>query len=86
MDPSDKVRPSFSKCGTLLGGQARLVAMSRTTSIGGLLKAEFSLISMSPRSGGIEAPVMDAMFSGLWDLGEDSGDKVKDVECLTLGM
>jgi hypothetical protein len=60
--------------------------MSRTTSIGGCLKAELFRLSMSTRSGGIKPVVMDAVFSGLWDLGEDSGDKVKDVECLTLGM
>jgi hypothetical protein len=29
---------------------------------------------------------MDAVFSGLWDLGEDSGDKLKDIECLSVRM
>ena len=86
MDPSDKVRPSFSKCGTLFGRQEGLLAMSRTISIGGWLKAEFFHISLSTRSRAIEAVVVDGVFSGLWNLGEDSGDKLKDVECLSVRM
>jgi hypothetical protein len=29
---------------------------------------------------------MDVVFVGIWDLGEDSGDKLEDVECFTMGM
>jgi hypothetical protein len=29
---------------------------------------------------------MDVVFAGLWDLGEDSSDKLEDVECFSMGM
>ncbi len=29
---------------------------------------------------------MDVVFARLWDLGEDSCDKLEDVECFSMGM
>jgi hypothetical protein len=39
-----------------------------------------------PRSGGIGAEVVRSMFSRLGDLGEDAGEKLEDIESLTLGV
>jgi len=60
----------FFGCGVLLAGEG--------------LKDEVGFVAVSPRSGGVGAKISHIMFSRLGDLGEDSRQKLEQVEGLAL--
>ena len=43
-------------------------------------------VSASPGFGGIGSKVMNVMFAGLGDLGQDASDELEDIEGLFVGM
>ena len=43
-------------------------------------------VSASPGFGGIGSEVMNVMFAGLGDLGQDASDELEDIEGLFVGM
>jgi len=43
-------------------------------------------VSASPGFGGIGSEVMNVMFAGLGDLGQDASDELEDIEGLSVGM
>ncbi len=50
------------------------------------LQGEVFPFSIGARSQGVGAHVVDAMLPRLWDLREDSGQKLEDIEGLALRM
>ena len=43
-------------------------------------------VSASPGFGGIGSEVMNVMFAGLGDLGQDASDELEDIESVSVGM
>lgn len=74
--------PSFPESGSSLGVWERLIGLG----CGGGRSCDFEglLIAEHPRSGGIGPEVMRSMPSRLEDLGEDTGEKLEDVEGFAL--
>ena len=50
------------------------------------MKREAELVPKNPRPRSVGAKVVNAMFPRLWNLGEDSGDELENVEALAFGM
>jgi len=50
------------------------------------VKREAARLSENPRPGSVGAKIVSAVFSRLWNLSEDSGDELENVEALAFGM
>ncbi len=86
MNALDELCPSFSERGTPFGGQLRLRVGFGVLLAGERLQREVFPFSIGARSRGIGSHVMSAVFPRLWNLCEDSGQELKDIEGLALRM
>ncbi len=50
------------------------------------MKREAALFPENPRPRSVGPKIVNAVFSRLWNLGEDTGDELEDVEALAFGM
>ena len=84
MNALDELCPSFSERGTLFGGQLRLTLGLGVLLAGERLQGAVFPFSIGARSRGVGAQVVDAVLPRLWDLREDSCQKLEDIEGLAL--
>jgi len=83
---SNQICPSFPESGTLLGVGDGVAGLGGVLSGRSFFELEALFFPQRPRSGGIGSKVVWSMFSRLWDLGEDPGEELEDVEGLALGV
>ena len=50
------------------------------------MKGDAALFAENPRPRSVEPKIVNAVFARLWNLGEDSGDELENVEALAFGM
>ena len=86
MNALDELCPAFSERGAFFWGQFRVglgfgVLLARERLQGAVFP-----FSKGARSRGVGAHVVDAVLARLGDLGEDSGQKLEDIEGLALRM
>ena len=86
MDALDELCPSFAGRGALFWGQFQVrlgfgVLLARERLQGAVFP-----FSEGARSRGVGAHVVDAVLARLGDLGEDSGQKLEDIEGFALRM
>ncbi len=86
IDSLDELCPAFSESGTLFRRELELVfGWGRLVGAEGL-KGKASLFPVGPRFRRIGPKISHPVGSRLWDLGEDSRNKLEYVEGLTLRM
>jgi hypothetical protein len=78
--PPDQISPTLSEGGTMLGSQLRPIGCCIAVIYRCPFQLETVFFSQSARSRGIGPKVMNIMFSGFGDLGEDASDELEGIE------
>jgi hypothetical protein len=82
----DELGPAFSESGVFFGRKFELVFGWGGWVGAERLKGEVSLFPVGPRFRRIGPEIVSSVSSRLWDLGQDSRNKLEYVEGLTLRM
>ena len=86
IDAFDELRPTFSESGALFWRELGLGLGCGVVVVTEGVKREAALFPEKPRPRSVGSKIVNAVFSRLWNLGEDSCDELENVEALAFGM